>query len=47
MKYKFKQIGKNIKLYASLPHFWILGIILVLSIISCMISVACMESKVY
>lgn len=45
MKYKFKQIGKNIKLYASLPHFWILGIILVLSIISCMISVACMESK--
>lgn len=45
MKYKFKQIGKNIKLYASLPHFWILGIILVLSIISCMISVTCMERK--
>lgn len=45
MKYKLKQIGKNIKLYASLPHFWILGIILVLSIIACMISVVCMESK--
>lgn len=45
MKYKLKQIGKNIKLYACLPHFWILGIILVLSIIACMISVACMESK--
>lgn len=45
MKYKLKQIGKNIKLYASLPHFWILGIILVLSIITCMISIACMKSN--
>lgn len=45
MKYKLKQLGKNIKLYASLPHFWILGIILVLSIMACMISVICMESN--
>ena len=45
MKYKLKQIGKNIKLYASLPHFWILGIILSLSIIACIISVICMENN--
>lgn len=45
MKYKLKQIGKSIKLYASLPHFWILGIILALSIIACMISIVCMKSN--
>ena len=45
MKYKLKQIWKNIKLYSSLPHFWISGIILALSIIACMISVACMKSN--
>ena len=45
MKYKLKQIGKNIKLYASLPHFWILGIILALSIMACVISVAYIESN--
>ena len=45
MKYKLKQIGNNIKLYANLPHFWILGIILALSIMTCVISVAYMESN--
>ena len=45
MKYKLKRIWKNIKLYASLPHFWILGIILVLSIITCTISIICMKSN--
>lgn len=45
MKYKLKQIWRNIKVYASLPHFWILGIVLVLSIIACTISVACMKSN--
>ncbi len=43
MKYKLKQMWRNIKVYASLPHFWILGIILVLSIIACAISITCME----
>lgn len=43
MKYRLKQMWKNVKIYASLPHFWILGFILVLSIIACAISVACME----
>ncbi|MBD5527818.1 MAG: hypothetical protein HDR02_05325 [Lachnospiraceae bacterium] len=43
MKYKLKQMWRNIKIYASLPHFWILGTILVLSIITCAISVACMK----
>lgn len=45
MKYKLKQIGINIKLYASLPHVWILGIILALSIIAGMISIAYMKSN--
>jgi hypothetical protein len=45
MRYKLKQIWKSFKLYVSLPHFWILGIILVLSIISCMISMVCMKSN--
>lgn len=45
MKYKLKQIRKNIKLYASLPHIWILVIILVLSIIACIISIIFMESN--
>ncbi len=45
MKYKFKQIWKNIKLYASLPHFWTFGIILILSIIACVCSVIFMKSK--
>lgn len=47
MKYKLKQIWRDIKVYASLPHLWILGIVLVLSIIACTISVACMESNVF
>ena len=45
MKYKFKQVWKNIKLYASLPHFWIFGIILILSIIACACSVMLMKSN--
>lgn len=45
MEYKLKQMWRNIKVYASLPHFWILGIILVLSIIACAISVVCMKSN--
>lgn len=45
MKYKLKRMWKNIKIYASLPHFWILGIVLVLSIITCTISVMYMESN--
>lgn len=43
MNYKLKQMWINIKIYASLPHFWILGTILVFSIITCAISVACMK----
>lgn len=45
MKKKLKHILKNIKLYASLPHFWITGIILVLSIIACIISIKFMSSN--
>lgn len=45
MKYKIKYVLANIKLYANLPHFWILGIILILSIIVCTISVMCIESN--
>ena len=45
MKYKIKHLWINIKLYANLPHFWILGIILTLSIIVCIISVMCIENK--
>lgn len=36
---------KNIKIYASLPHFWILGIVLIFSIIACTISVLYMKSN--
>lgn len=45
MRYKLKQMWRDIKLYACLPHFWITGIILVLSIIACTISIACMKSN--
>ncbi len=45
MRYKLKQMWRDIKLYAGLPHFWIMGIILVLSIIACTISIACMKSN--
>lgn len=45
MKYKLKRMWKNIKIYASLPHFWILGIVLILSIIACMLSVLYMKSN--
>lgn len=45
MKYKMKQIEKKVKLYASLPHFWILGIILIFSIIACMVSIVYMKSN--
>lgn len=45
MKYKLKQARKTIKLYASLPHFWMLGIILVLAIIAYIISNLYMQSN--
>lgn len=45
MKKKLKHILKNIKLYASLPHFWITGIILILSIIACIISIKLMSTN--
>lgn len=45
MKYKLRAMWRNIKVYASLPHFWILGIIVFLSIIAGAISVVCMESN--
>lgn len=45
MKYKLKQIWKNTLLYLALPHIWILGIIIIFSIISCMISIVFMEKN--
>lgn len=45
MNNKLKYIYKTIKLYASLPHFWITGIILVLSIIACILSVKFMDNN--
>lgn len=45
MKYRLRQIWINLKIYASLPHFWILGTVVVLSIVACTISVVCMTSN--
>lgn len=45
MKIKLKQTWKNFKLYITLPHIWILGIIIILSIISCVISLYFMEKN--
>ena len=39
MKHRLNKIWINIKLYAGLPHFWISGLIIILSIISFTISV--------
>lgn len=45
MKYKLKLMCKNIKLFTSLPHVWILLIIVLLSVISCCISIICLQSN--
>lgn len=45
MKYKIKQAWKSIKIYVSLPHIWVFGIILILSIIACICSVIYMETN--
>ena len=42
---KIKSLKKNILIYISLPHVWILMIIFIISIITGSLSVACMNSK--
>lgn len=42
---KIKSLKKNILIYISLPHVWILVIIFIISIITGSLSVACMNSK--
>ena len=39
MKYKLKRLWKRIKLYFSLPHFWVVGIVLFLSVVVLALSV--------
>ena len=47
MKYKIKQAWKSIKIYTSLPHIWVFGIILILSIIACICSVIYMKTNTF
>ena len=47
MKYKIKQAWKSIKIYVSLPHIWVFGIILILSIIACICSIIYMETNTF
>lgn len=39
MKYRLKKLWKRVKLYFSLPHFWVVGIVLLLSVAVFMMSV--------
>ena len=39
MKYRLKKLWKRVKLYFSLPHFWVVGIVLLLSVAVFIISI--------
>lgn len=45
MKYKLKKLWKRVKLYFSLPHFWVVGIVLLLSVAVFMLSVLFKDSN--
>lgn len=45
MKYRLKKFWKSVKLYFSLPHFWVVGIVLLLSVAVFMLSVLFKESN--
>ena len=44
MKYRLKKLWKRVKLYFSLPHFGVVGIVLLLSVAVFMLSVLFKES---
>lgn len=43
--FKLKRVCKKIKLYASLPHIWVLFVIAILALIMCVLSVAYKEEN--
>lgn len=45
MKYRLKKFWKSVKLYFSLPHFWVVGIVLLLSVAVFMMSVLFKDSN--
>lgn len=45
MKYRLKKLWKRVKLYFSLPHFWVVGIVLLLSVAVFMLSVLFKDSN--
>lgn len=45
MKYRLKELWKRIKLYYSLPHFWVVGMVLLLSVAVFMLSVLFKDSN--
>lgn len=45
MKYRLKKLWKRVKLYFSLPHFWVVGIVLLLSVAVFMMSVLFKDSN--
>lgn len=45
MKYRLKKLWKRIKLYFSLPHFWVVGIVLLLSAAVFVLSVLFKDSN--
>lgn len=46
-KYKLRKIRRQIKLYMTLPHVWILLIILALAMLLCMLSVVYINNNLY
>lgn len=45
MKYRLKKFWKSVKLYFSLPHFWVVGIVLLISVAVFMMSVLFKDSN--
>lgn len=47
MKCRLKKLWKRIKLYFTLPHFWVVEIILILSVAVFVVSVLCKDSNTF
>ena len=47
MKCRLKKVWKRIKLYFTLPHFWVVGIILILSVAVFVLSLLCKDSNTF